>query len=41
VGKYKWSFDGSKLTFELLEDTCNGRARAYPGVWVLQNDKSY
>ena len=41
VGKYKWSFDGSKLTLELLEDTCAARARAYPGVWVLQNDKSY
>ena len=27
-GKYKWGFDGKALSFTLIADDCEGRARA-------------
>lgn len=37
--KYEWSFDGSKLTFSLVEDECRDRAEAYTGAAHILQDK--
>ncbi len=34
TGKYKWKVQEKSLTFEKIEDPCDGRAQALSQVWV-------